>query len=107
MYNNGGSMEETNGAADDKACLCLLKNSWFCCQQIKRVVFFFPLCDAVTGKCRPALFKCRDRHCAGKGLRYPCCSCTEVVIGWITHISCFGLTDRALKAPIITADTAR
>lgn len=42
MYNNGGSMEETNGAADDTACLCLLKNSWFCCQQMKLVLFFFP-----------------------------------------------------------------
>lgn len=70
-------------------------------------VFFFPLSDAVTVKCRPALFKCRDRYCARKGLRYPCCSYTEDVIGWITHISCFRLTDRALKAPIITADTAR
>lgn len=41
MYNNGGSMEETNGAADDKACLYLLKNSWFCCQQMKLVLVFF------------------------------------------------------------------
>lgn len=32
---------------------------------------------------------------------------TEVVTGWITYISCFRLTDRALKATIIIADTAR
>lgn len=74
---------------------------------MKPVFCFFSLCDAVTVKCRPALFKCRDRYCAGKGLRYSCCLYTEVVIGWITHISCFRLTDRALKAPIIIADTAR
>lgn len=74
---------------------------------MKRFVFFLSLFHAVTVKCRPALFKCRDRYCAGKGLRYPCCSYTKVVIGWITHISCFCLPDRALKAPIIIADTAR
>lgn len=32
---------------------------------------------------------------------------TKVVIRWITHISCCRLPDKALKAPIISADTAR
>lgn len=45
MYNNGASMEETNRAADDKACLCFIEEFLvlLSADETCVVVFFPPL----------------------------------------------------------------